>query len=280
MRYASIILLSASLHLAGSIPSTLVRLPLSFEPNVGQASPRVMFLAHSGTVAIYLTNSGLEISGVELQFRDGNCTAMSGLQPLSERHNYFHSSSSRLKALTDIPTYQRVHCEQMYPGVNAEFYGYRGSLEYDLIIAPHADPSVVRLTWNHPKQVQIDSDGDLVINVTGGTLRQHKPIVYQISKKGRQIIHGYYVIAGNNELRLSLGPYNPDLPLIIDPVIFAIDANTAPSGPIAVDSSGNIYLTGATETSTFESTAGSVQPAFGGGTCNLAAGAGISRRAW
>jgi uncharacterized protein (TIGR03437 family) len=231
-----------------------------------------MFLAHSGAVAMYVTNSGLEISGVELQFRDGNCTAMSGLQPLSERHNYFHGSSSRLKALTDIPTYQRVHCEQMYPGVNAEFYGDRGGLEYDLIIAPHADPSVIKLTWNHPKQVQIDSDGDLVVNVPGRTLRQHKPIVYQMSKKGRQIIRGDYVIAGKNELRLSLDPYNPDLPLVIDPVIFAIDANAAPSGPIAVDSSGNIYLTGATETSTFESTAGSVQPAFGGATCNLAAG--------
>jgi hypothetical protein len=67
-------------------------------------------------------------------------------------------------------------------------------------------------------------------------------------------------------VRLSFGVYDPDLPLIIDPVLFAVDANAAPAGPIAVDSSGNIYLTGATAASSFESTADSVQPAFGGGT--------------
>lgn len=98
-------------------------------------------------------------------------------------------------------------------------------------------------------------------------LRQHKPVVYQISSGERKIIHGDYVPAGKNAVRLSLGDYDPDLPLVIDPVLFAVDANAAPAGPIAVDSSGNIYLTGYTETSSFEATAGSVQPVFGGGAC-------------
>jgi uncharacterized protein (TIGR03437 family) len=55
-------------------------------------------------------------------------------------------------------------------------------------------------------------------------------------------------------------------------VLFAVDANAAPAGPIAVDSSGNIYLTGSTETSSFEATAGAVQPTLGGGTCEAEAG--------
>jgi uncharacterized protein (TIGR03437 family) len=267
MRYASIILLSAGLHLAGSVPSSVARSRLSFEPNVGQANPRVKFLAHSGARAIYLTNSGVEISGVELQFQGGNCAAISGLRPLSERHNYFGGASSRLRAVTNITTYQRVRCEQVYPGIDAEFYGDRGSLEYDLIIAPHADSSVVRLAWKYAKQVQIDRDGDLIIDTPGGVLRQHRPVVYQISNRERRMVQGDYVVAGNNEVRLSLGAYDRDLPLVIDPVLFAVDANAAPAGPMAVDSSGNIYLAGYTDTSSFESTAGSVQPTFGGGTC-------------
>jgi hypothetical protein len=94
--------LSAGLCLAANASSSFARPPLSFEPNVGQADAHVMFLVHSGGRAIYLTKSGLEISGVELLFRGGNCAAISGLQPLSERHNYFSGSSTRLEAVTDI----------------------------------------------------------------------------------------------------------------------------------------------------------------------------------
>ena len=272
MRYSAIILLGAGLCVAASVPSSLPKSPLSFEPNVGQANPRVKFLAHSGARAIYLTNSGLEISGAELQFRGGNCAAISGLQSLSERHNYFRGTSSLPKTLTDIPTYRRVRCEQIYPGIDAEFYGDRGNLEYDLIVAPHIDTSAVRLAWKNAKEVRIDRDGDLIADAPGGVVRQHKPIVYQISGGERKIIHGDYVLTGKNAERLSLGDYDHDLPLIIDPVLFAVDANAAPAGPIAVDSSGNVYLAGATETSSFESTAGSLQPAIGGGTCENHAG--------
>jgi len=272
MQYAIVILLSAGLCQAANAPSSFAGPPLSFEPNVGQADARVMFLAHSGARAIYLTNSGLETSGVELQFRGGKCTSISGLQSLSERHNYFRGSASRLRAMTNIPTYQRVRCRQIYPGIDAEFYGDRVSLEYDLIVAPHVDSSVVSLVWKYAKRVQVDRSGDLIIDIPGGALRQHRPVVYQVSRHGRKVIRGDYVLAGNNAVHLSLGTYDPDLPLIIDPVLFAVDAHAAPAGPIAVDSSGNIYLAGTTETSSFESTAGSLQPEFGGGTCEGEAG--------
>jgi uncharacterized protein (TIGR03437 family) len=267
VRYKMVILLNAWVCSATSISSSITRQSLSFEPNVGQAGPRVMFLAHSGGGTINLTKTGLQISGVELQFQGGNCNSISGLHSLSERHNYFRGPASRLKALTNIPTYERVHCEQIYPGIDAEFYGERGTLEYDLILAPHADSSIVNLEWKYAKHVRIDHNGDLMMDTRGGALGQHKPVVYQISGRERKIIHGNYVLTGTNAVRLSLGAYDPGLPLIIDPVLFAVDANAAPAGPMAVDSSGNIYLAGATETSTFESTAGSVQPTFGGGTC-------------
>ena len=272
MRYAIIILLSAGFCLGAGIRSNFAKSPLSFEPNLGQAGARVKFLAHSGSRAIYVTNSGIAIAGVELQFLGGKCAAISGLQPLSERHSYFRGASLAQNALThnavtDIPTYQRVRCEHIYPGIDAEFYGGRGGVEYDLILAPHADPAVLRLAWKYAIGVQIERAGDLIIDTPGGALRQHKPVVYQAAKHGRNIIGATYVLAGTNEVRLSLGVYDKDLPLIIDPVLFAIDANAAPAGPIAVDSSGNVYLTGYTETSSFESTSGSVQPVFGGGTC-------------
>ena len=174
--------------------------------------------------------------------------------------------------MTNIPTYRRVRCEQIYPGIDAEFYGDRGNLEYDLIVAPHADSSVVTLAWKYAKRIQLDRDGDLIVDTPSGALRQHRPLVYQVSRRERKIVHADYALAGNNAVRLSLGAYDPDLPLLIDPVLFAVDANASPAGPIAVDSSGNIYLTGTTGTSTFRPRRPSQQPTFGGGTCEGQAG--------
>jgi hypothetical protein len=101
VRYVIVILLSillkAGLCPAG-IPSSFARPSISFEPNAGQADPRVMFVGHSGARTIYITKTGLEIAGIELQFRGGGGHAI------------------------DIPTYRRVRCEQIYPGISAEFY--------------------------------------------------------------------------------------------------------------------------------------------------------------
>lgn len=272
MRSAILIVLSAGLCWAGRLPFSSVRPALSFEPNLGQAGARVKFLAHSGARAIYITNSGLAMRGIELQFQGGTCATISGQQRLRERDNYFLGSASRPRTLADIPTFARVHCAQMYPGISADFYGVNGRLEYDLVIAPGSDPSVVRLAWKYAQSVRVDRDGALIVSAAVGILRQHKPVVYQVTKKGRKIIPGSYVLSARNEVRFSLGTYDADLPLIIDPVLFAVDSNAAPAGPIAVDPSGNIYLTGTTETSSFDSTAGSVQPAYGGGTCEAEAG--------
>ena len=272
IRRTTVILLNAGLCAATRVPSNLANVPLSFERNVGQADDRVVFLAHSGARTIYLTKSGFDIAGIDLTFRGGKCAAMSGVQPLSERHNYFRGSSSGPQAFTDVPTYGRVRCEGIYPGINAEFYGNAGALEYDLIISPHIDLSVVSLQWKYANSVRLDQAGDLIVDGPRGVLRQYGPVVYQVSKGERGVVDGKYVLSGKNAARLSLGAYNPDLPLIIDPVVFAVDANAAPAGSMAVDSSGNIYLAGTTGTSSFETTEGSLQPSLGGGTCSSQAG--------
>lgn len=268
MRRAQILLLTTGLPLFASISPNLPVPRLSFEPNHGQANPSVKFVAHSGGREIVLTNSGVVLSGVELTFSGGKCTAISGLQALAERDNYFLDR----KAFTDIPTYARVRCRQLYPGIDVEFYGARGSLEYDLIVAPHSDPSRVSLRWNHVKELQIDRNGDLLVQTFSGVLRQRRPVAYQDSSGGRKSIAAQYVRTGKNEARLFLGAYDKDVPLIIDPVLFASDANASPAGPIAVDSAGNVYLAGSTQTNSFEATAGSVQPVFGGGTCEVQVG--------
>ena len=265
IRAFPVFFLAFSAYAAGnSVPAGLANHPLAFEPNRGQAASAVRFLARGNSSDYLLDASGLQVMGASLHFSGANPQPRTwGLDPLAERHNYFHGTASH----TDIPTYRRVRCSSLYPGIDCVFYGDQKGLEFDFEVAPGADPGRIRLHWRGARQVRLDANGELVIETAFRELRQQKPTVYQ-ERNGRHTrIAGGYRMAANGEIRISLGRYDRTLPLIIDPVLFALDENLILVSAMAADPAGNLYLTGQTSTSIVPTTVGAVQPAYGGGAC-------------
>lgn len=264
-RTFALFLISVSVFAAGrSIPAGLANRPLAFEPNRGQAARPIRFLARGNSRDYLLSASGVTVQGATLHFSGANAEPnVFGVDPLAERHNYFHGPVSQ----TDIPTYRRVRYSGLYPGVDCLFYGDQKDLEFDFEVAAGADPSKIRLRWSDAKSVRLEANGELVIETVSGELRQRKPTVYQERDGQRTLIAGGYRMAANGEIRFSLGRYDRTLPLVIDPVIFALDQNLVTVNAVAGDASGNLYLTGQTGSSVLPTTVGAAQPAYGGGTC-------------
>jgi uncharacterized protein (TIGR03437 family) len=249
---------------ANPIPAGFLNRPLTFEPNRGQAAKAVRFVACGNSRDYLLSGSGVTVSGATLHFSGANPEPQTmALEPLAERHNYFHGAVSR----TDIPTYWRIRYSNLYPGIDCLFYGDQKGLEFDLEIAPGADPNKIRLRWSGTKSVRLDDNGELVIETASGELRQRKPTVYQKRDGQRTRIAAEYRMAANSEIRFSLGGYDRSLPLVIDPVLFALDESIISVNAMAGDAAGNLYLTGQTSTSILPTTVGAAQPAYGGGTC-------------
>jgi hypothetical protein len=126
-----------------------------------------------------------------------------------------------------------------------------------------------------------------VISTEGGEVRFHKPVVYQpvaalYERRGgtavgdrryneegdtKDVLDGRYVLAANNEVRFEVSAYDKTRPLTIDPVL-SYSTYLGGTGDefafgIAVDSSGNAYVTGNTNSTDFP-TASPIQAAFGG----------------
>ncbi len=265
MRTFTLFLIAVSAFAAGrEIPASLANRALAFEPNRGQAAPTVRFLARGNSRDYLLSASGVTVQGATLHFSGANAQPNAfGVDPLAERHNYFHGGISQ----TDIPTYRRVRYSSLYTGIDCVFYGDQKGLEFDFEVARGADPAKIRLRWIDAQSVRLDSNGEIVIETVSGELRQRAPTVYQ-ERNGRRIsIAGGYRMDANGEIRFSLGRYDRALPLVIDPVIFALDQNLITVNAMAGDSSGNLYLTGQTGSSVLPTTVGAVQPAYAGGTC-------------
>src|SRR5262249_18021683 len=89
---------------------------------------------------------------------------------------------------------------------NLDYYGRQGQLEYDFVVAPGADPNVIRLGFSGADQLRLDAQGELIIHAAGQDIVQHKPVVYQDVNGVRQEIASAFVL-----------PHSPSSPVPLRP---------------------------------------------------------------
>ena len=279
------------------------KLPLTFEQNQGQTDPRVKFLAHGNGYTLFLTdgeavlrlrapagrkgvarkyhaNSGAPkfASGgdsvVRLALVAANPASQAeGLEIQSGHSNYLiGNDSSRWQR--NVALYGRVKYRDVYPGIDAVYYGNQDRLECDYIVAPSANPNRIALQVNGARTLALDPNGDLVIASAAGELKLHRPRVYQEIDGTRREIAANYVARSNNSVGIHVGSYDSHQPLIVDPVL---DYSTYLGGTggeflygIAADSSGNAYVTGYTTATNFPTTMGAYLTTFGAGATSYA----------
>ena len=99
------------------------------------------------------------------------------------------------------------------------YYGNQGRLESDYIVAPGADTRQTALRIEGADELKLNATGDAVISTTGGEISLHRPRAYQESNGERREIAANYVRHGSRVLGIHVGQYDPQQPLIIDPVV-------------------------------------------------------------
>ena len=243
------------------------RLPLAFEPNLGQAGAAVQFLSRGPRSTLFLMAGGqalLRLPGSSLRMSPGGAAAnpkATGIRPLPGHVNYF-SGSDRSKWRTNVTAYSAVKFERVYPGIDLVYHAGNDRLEYDFLVAPGADPGAISLEFSGAEAMQLDGGGDLVFSCSGGTIRHRKPLIYQTVDSARREISGRYVLAGAHRVRFEIAEYDRHLPLIVDPVVtystFLGGADNDGAFSVALDRDGNIYLAGITASLNFPKTSGSV----------------------
>jgi len=262
LRSFSLILLAISIcaqRAAGDPRQALSRIPVGFEPNIGQANEATRYLARGSGFWLLLGSSDVSLAlqakketlTLKVEWIGGNRQPVTqGKDLLPGTSNYFLGGEPK-DWYTNIPNYGRIEYQDVYPGIDFIFYGNQRQLEYDMVLKPDARLDSVKLRYTGATRIAVDSSGDLVLYTPTGEFHQRKPLVYQNVAGMKRALRARYVLK-KDVVGLKVDHYDQTQPLVIDPVLsyssyFGGPDNELVTG-MTMDSSGSVYLTGTADT--------------------------------
>jgi hypothetical protein len=199
---------------------------------------------------------------LRLRFIDANRhPAIASGEALPGKVSYLRGNDPA-KWQTGLPTYEGITYASLYPGIDLRYDGTHRQLKGTYLLAPGADPAQIRWRYDGAQSVNLSNSGNLEISLNNSALStQHSkltesaPVAWQEISGEKRAVQARYAVATDGSIGFVLGSYDPSQPLTIDPTLTyssylggSFDDNAL---DIAVDSEGNVYITGATQSDPF-----------------------------
>ncbi len=179
---------------------------------------------------------------IDIQFPGANLSNAIGEKSCTEKKHYYHPLYP--DGVRDVPVWNTIRYQDVYPGIDLVFYYNNGKLKYDFEVEPNADPSNIKILYKGQKNISINENNDAVISILGGEIVEESLVVLQ---NGKEIPSRF--LLKNDTLSYEIGDYDRQQSLQIDPAItwstYFHDAGTSSAftntRPVW-DSNGNMYI--------------------------------------
>ena len=248
-----------------------IEIPVVFEENRGQAPDDTAFLSRTPNALVFFREREFEWilprskpTGLRAEDPAGHTASQSvrfklvgatndgpplGSDPLRAGTNYFYGNSPD-DWLIDVPQYAALQYHNVYHGIDMTVHSRRGSLEYDFIVQPGADPARIEVAVEGNVQIHKTSTGDIAIAYNGKRkIVQKRPFAYQRRGQSLVAVTAAFEMRSQTQYGFAIGEYDPSLPLVIDPIIYATPLPGAfgfVPRYLGVNAAGHAYMTGTT----------------------------------
>ncbi|MEP6739822.1 MAG: SBBP repeat-containing protein, partial [Caldimonas sp.] len=257
---------------------------LQFEPNRGQAPQAVRYLSRGPAHRVEIFDDGIALSaatprgagegGADASAADASArlrfvgarsaVGFEAREPGPGQANYLVGDDAS-KWIRSVPGYRQLRRPELYPGIDLVYYSREGALEFDLVVKAGADPSRIRMHVGGARPPAIEASGDLLLDGAGGSLRLHRPVLYQNIAGEKKMLDARYVLRGERTLGFALPAYDKRYPLVIDPVFkllystYLTGFHDDQVGALVLDAQSNAYVVGRTNSDDFVISGNAVQ---------------------
>jgi hypothetical protein len=252
------------------------RLPLSFVRNAGGTDSPARYssqgpgyhIAFAPGEALLSFIKGKRGATLALRFTRANAKATpEGVRRLPGTVNYLLGNAPS-GWRTSLPTYGEVVYRNLWPGIDMAFRGDKGKLKYQFVLRSGARVQDIRLAYRGTDGLSVDGRGDLLIHSSLGMMVDSNPLSYQEIRGRRVPVPSRFALGHDGAFGFAVGGYYRDRPLVIDPGLaystFLGGTDNDFATGIALDGSGNAFITGDTASADFPTTPGAFDPSFNG----------------
>lgn len=152
----------------------------------------------------------------------------------------YRSGKESLKA----SAYKKIVYKDLYPGIDVEYSFPDGKpgIKYTIILHPGADPSLLKMRYSGEKNMSLDGEGNVVVEIFGTTIIDHAPVSF--FELDNEPVESAFRIQGDT-ISFSLPSYDRSKTLVIDPwtVVPAFVGYNA-AYDVEYDFQGNVYVYG------------------------------------
>ncbi len=209
------------------------------------------------------------------RFVSGRDGAIVGREPLEGRVSYFVGDESR--HAPDLPAYSALDLGEVFPGVQVQLRATQANVEKLYTVTPGRDPGVIRMRLEGTPRLVLTRDGALEAQTTHGPIRFTAPVAFQFDARNeRRDVPVRYALRPNacgercHEYGFVLGHYDRSRPLTIDPLLqstFLGGSGSDYATALAIHpTTGEVYVAGYTDSTSFPGTVAGAQGALGGFT--------------
>ncbi|MBI5376572.1 MAG: SBBP repeat-containing protein [Candidatus Schekmanbacteria bacterium] len=163
--------------------------------------------------------------------------------------NYFVGDKSNWKK--NIPTWESVNLGEVYNGIELKLKAYSKNIEKLFIVNSEGNVDDIKLMLDGAKCIKVNNAGELDVETALGSIKFTKPVAYQEIDGKTVEVKVEYIIANEKPSPFTYGfkvaSYDKTYPLIIDPLLastFIGGGTSEYATSIALDSSGNVFITG------------------------------------
>ncbi len=240
------------------------------------ATTNAVFAAHSGSDSPMTKPEYLNGHAYQLIFEGADFAENTGCKAYATRYS-FYTGKDRSQWAGDLKGFAEVLYPKIYPGIDLKVYS-NSALKYDFILAAGADPSLITLRYEGVKP-RLNKKGQLELKTSVGEVLESEPFAYQMIDGLITRVECAYRVSGDR-VSFKLGAYDEAKELIIDPeLIFSTYSGSFSDNfgyTATFDLAGHLYSGSTAFGTSYPTTTGAYQTAWGGGDGGALAGTDIA----